>query len=75
MGDEGLFEKRVRFAALPARRHGARGEVLSVIDELVEYVLRYKRLSRSIRVGSRRVDTEMLAREALARKGRKKGKR
>ncbi len=65
---EELFEKRVRFVKRLARLHGADPATQRAIDELVDYVLRHKRLPLRLRVGRRTVDPRRLAREALARK-------
>ena len=63
-----LFEKRVNFIKLLARRHGARGEVLKAIDRLVDYVLNHRRLPSRIKVGARYLNPAKLAEEAITEK-------
>ena len=63
-----LFEKRVNFIKLLARRHGAKGAVLDTIDRLVDYVLEHKRLPKRLKLGKHYVDIKKLAEEAIVEK-------
>ncbi len=65
--DHDLFEKRLRFLVFLARVHGAPPKVVDAVERLVRYVLRHKKLPKTIKVGDERLQVKSLVRGMYAR--------